>query len=90
MAKDPHPNSEQMKRLGGFIQQAFVDLRYIEGDQAHDLAYAFHNIPAEIFGWGTWNVSGTRKRLKYYQSKYPDTHGFDYVSSFDSIFEIDA
>ena len=47
-----------MKILGELIQQAFVDLRYIEGDQAHDLAYAFHNIPAEIFGWGTWNVSG--------------------------------
>ena len=65
---------------------AFVELRYLEGEQAHDLAYALHNLPLEIYGWGSWNVAGTRSRLQYYQTKHQSNLGFDYVAAFDAIF----
>lgn len=85
-SREPLPNAGQMRELGMLIQQAFVDLRSLSGEQAHDLAYAFHNLPAEIFGWGTWSTSGTRARLRYYQSKHSTNLGFDYVKAFDEIF----
>ena len=40
------------------------------GEQAHDLAYAFHNLPVEIHGWGTWSVAGMRGRFRHYQHKH--------------------
>lgn len=86
---DPLPNGTQLKRLGELIQQAFIDLRYIEGQQAHDLAYAFHNLPAEMFGWGSWSIEGTRKRLEFYQSKYSELNIYDYSSAFAAIFYVD-
>lgn len=56
------------------------------GEQAHDLAYAFHNLPMEIYGWGTWSVAGTRDRLQYYQKKHSQNLGVDYVALFDKIY----
>jgi hypothetical protein len=49
------------------------------------LAYAFHNLPLEMYGWGTWSVAVTRGRLVHYQDEYP-TCGPDYVAMFDAIF----
>jgi len=59
---------------------------YLTGEQAHDLAYAFHNLPMEIYGWGTWSVAGTRGRLQYYQKKHSQNPGVDYVALFDRIY----
>ena len=68
------------------MHHAFVDLRTLTGDQARDLAYAFHNLPLEIYGWGTWSINGTRARLRYYQKKHARNLGTDFVELFDAIY----
>ena len=83
---DPLPTEDQRRRLGDLLHNAFIELRHIEGEQAHDLAYALHNLPVEIFGWGTWSVSDTRGRLQHYQTKHSSNISVDYVALFDRIF----
>jgi len=83
---DPLPTEEERKQLCELMYHAFVELRYFNGKQANDLAYALHNLPREIYGWGTWNVSVTKARLQHYQDKYEGGIGFDYVKFFDQIF----
>lgn len=83
---DPLPTEEERRRLCELMAHAFVELRYLTGQQAHDLAYAFHNLPLEIWGWGTWSVAGTRTRLAHYQSKHPRSMGEDYLARFDAIY----
>ena len=85
-SRDPLPTEEQRRQLGELMQEAFVELRQISGEQAHDLANAFHNLPVEIHGWGTWSVAGTRARFRYYQGKHKANLGVDYVALFDAIF----
>jgi hypothetical protein len=84
---DQLPTEEQRKQLCGLMHSVFNELRYLNGEQAHDLAYAFHNLPMEIYGWGTWNVSWTRGRLLRYQGKHGQNLGVDYVALFDKIFQ---
>jgi len=83
---DTLPTEEQRKQLCELMHYAFVELRYLTGEQAHDLAYAFHNLPMEIHGWGTWTVAGTRGRLLYYQKKHSQNLGVVYVAWFDKIY----
>lgn len=83
---DPLPTEEQRKLLCELMHHAFVELRYLTGEQANDLAYAFHNLPMEIYGWGTWSVAHTRRRLVHYQTKHAQNPGVDYVALFDGIF----
>lgn len=45
------------------LQDAFNFLRYASADEAKALAYALHNIPAEMYGWGVWSMSATRGQL---------------------------
>ena len=80
------PTETQRKALCELMSEAFVELRYLEGDQAHDLAYAFHNLPKAMHGWGTWSAEGLRAGLQRYQSKHKANLGFDYVSAWDRIF----
>ena len=80
------PNDEQRRLLCDLMAEAFTELRYFTGDQAHDLAYAFHNLPKEIYGWGSWSAESARARLQHYQSKYQDNVGFRYVDAFNAIF----
>lgn len=80
------PTEYQRKALCGLMHSAFIELRYLEGEQAHDLAYAFHNLPLEIFGWGNWSVESMRGRLQHYQTKHQANLGFNYVTAFDQIF----
>lgn len=80
------PNDEQKKALCELIYEAFVELRYLDGEQARDLAYAFHNLPLEMYGWGTWDSQHTRGRLAYYQSKHANNLGTNYVELFNKIF----
>jgi len=83
---DPLPTEAQRKQLCELMHNAFVELRYLSGEQAHDLAYAFHNLPVEIYGWGTWSIEVTRARLQYYQEKHAQNLGVDYVVLYDKIF----
>lgn len=86
MEPSPLPTEAQREKICDLIASAFIELRYLDGQQAHDLAYAFHNLPKEIYGWGTWSVEIMRGRLGYYQTKHSGNLGFDYVKAFDSIF----
>ncbi len=87
MPSSPLPSNEQREKICDLIASAFIELRYLEGEQAHDLAYAFHNLPKEIYGWGTWSIDGTRGRLQYYQTKHHENIGFNYVNAFNAIFK---
>jgi hypothetical protein len=86
MSADNLPTEEQRVALCDLMHNAFVELRYLEGEQAHDLAYAFHNLPKEIYGWGGWSPDGFRARLAHYQSKHSHSPGFNYVLAFNAIF----
>jgi hypothetical protein len=80
------PTADQQKALCDLLYEAFVELRHLPEEQAHDLAYAVHNIPKTMYGWGHWSVEGTRGMLTYYQTKHAANGGFDYVAAFDAIF----
>ncbi len=80
------PTEEQRKALCVLMHEVFVDLRTLEGEQARDLAYAFHNLPIEIYGWGSWSIEIMRGRLQYYQTKHQNNLGFNYVAAFNAIF----
>ena len=82
------PTEDQKKALCGLMHEAFIELRYLEGEQAHDLAYAFHNLPMEIYGWGNWNVESMRARLQHYQTKHQSNLGFNYVAAFNEIYKV--
>ncbi len=86
MDNSPLPTEVQRKALSGLMHEAFIELRYLEGEQAHDLAYAFHNLPVEIYGWGNWSIESMRGRLQHYQSKHQANLGFNYVAAFNAIF----
>lgn len=80
------PTDAQRQKLSELMAAAFVELRYIDGERAHDLACAFHNMPREIYGWGLWSITTTRARLQHYQTKHAECPGFNYVAAFDEIF----
>ena len=93
MSDDPLPTEDQRIRLHEMVAMAFVEIRLLgwagRAEQAADLADAFHNIPREIYGWGSWNIEITRGMLESYQEKH---HGEDYsgrtnyVMLFNAIF----
>ena len=85
-AKDPLPTEEQRRALCDLMHEAFVELRYLDGQQGHDLAYALHNLPKTMYGWGGWSVEETREALLRYQAKHKSNLGFNYVAAFDAIF----
>jgi len=82
------PTAEQRRALCDLMHEAFVELRYLPEEQGHDLAYAFHNLPKTMYGWGDWNVQGARAQLEHYQTKHRANLGFDYVAAFNAIFKI--
>lgn len=82
------PTEEQRKALCGLMHEAFIELRYMEGEQARDLAYAFHNLPVEIYGWGNWSAESMRARLQHYQTKHQANLGFNYIAAFNEIFKV--
>lgn len=86
MNKNPLPNEDQRKALCKLMYHAFVELRHLGGEQSQDLAYAFHNLPLEMYGWGSWSSEDTRKRLRHYQNKYSKNLGVNYVEMFNEIF----
>lgn len=82
------PTDEQRKALNKLMHEAFVELRHLEGEQAQDLASAFHNLPLEMYGYGSWSAESMRSRLQHYQAKHKAVLGFDYVAEFDEIFNV--
>ena len=88
MDRDPLPNDNQRRALGELLHEAFVFMRYGSASQNQALAYALHNIPVEIYGWGTWDVRHTRGQLRKFQfEQYSDDDaGPDFVAMFDAIF----
>jgi hypothetical protein len=85
--KQELPTEEQRQALCDLMHEAFVELRYLPEEQAHDLAYAFHNLPKTMYGWGQWSIEGERAVLVRYQEKYQSNLGFDYVAAFDAVFK---
>lgn len=87
------PSEKQKVQLADMIHYAFIEIRLIVaqgcGEQAADLADAFHNVSIEMFGRGVWNPKEFRSRLEDYQNKYKKGNCdsiFNYLSRFDAIF----
>lgn len=85
--KQDLPTAEQRQALCDLMHEAFIELRYLPEEQAHDLAHAFHNLPKTMYGRGHWSVEGARGPLTHYQAKHRGNLGFDYVAAFDAIFK---
>jgi hypothetical protein len=87
MNSDPLPNCLQRKLLCEMIHNAFVDIRWLghaeASKQAADLADAFHNIPMEMYGWGSFRWDSFRRGLVRYRETWPGGH--DYVKQLDDI-----
>lgn len=93
MNRDPLPKDEQRVRLLDMVAMALVEIRLLglagRAQQASDLADAFHNIPREVFGWGSWSTEITSGMLQTYQDKYHHeaySGKTNYVGLFQSIF----
>jgi hypothetical protein len=88
MGRDPLPTEDQRRALGELLHDAFNFMRYGSEAECNALAYALHNVPVEIYGWGTWDVGLQRGRLLKFQAEHykSATHGPDFVSKFDEIF----
>jgi len=93
-SRGPLPSEAQREQLAILIHDALVEIRALgaqgRATQAADLADAIHNLPREIYGWGSWSQAITRGMLEVYQQKYhhEDYLGKrDYVAMFDRIFE---
>jgi hypothetical protein len=90
----PPPNERQRQGLCEMIAAAFVEIRLLGWDgkaaQAADLADAFHNVPREMYGLGTWSRSLFRAGLEGYQQKYhvpgQSSHR-NYATWFDRIMD---
>lgn len=80
------PTEEERIKLCDLMHEAFVELRHLDGQQSRDLAYAFHNIPKEMYGWGSWSPEQTRRMLQRYQDLHSDHLGINYVEKFNEIY----
>jgi hypothetical protein len=81
------PSEDQRRALADMLAAVFIELRcvYHRPDQVHELAYTFHNLPREMFGWGSWNVTAFRSRLVSYRDRFPEG-GPNYAAMLDGIF----
>jgi hypothetical protein len=70
------------------MYHAFVEIRALgwsgRGEEAADLADAFHNLPHDVYRYGGWDANGFRAALRDYQQKYSNT--MDYLGMLDRIF----
>ena len=85
---DPLPDDGQRRALGELLHEAFIFMRYASGQKNQALAYALHNIPVEIYGWGVWSISQTRGQLRRFQAEnyIEGDAGPDFVTMLDAIF----
>jgi hypothetical protein len=80
---DPLPSDEQRKLLCELIADALVDIRGADGERGRALAYALHNLPRTMYGWGRWSIAGQKAMFAFFQSKHPG--GVDYAKKFEDI-----
>jgi hypothetical protein len=92
MNNDPLPTPKQRELLCDMISAAFVEIRLLcwdgQAEQAGDLADAFHNIPKEMYGWGSFRWKAFRGGLARYQRNWrsePPMDGLDYLAMLDAI-----
>ena len=92
MNTDPLPTSHQREMLCDMIHHAFVEIRLVgwagHGEQAADLADAFHSISKEMYGWGRFSWEAFRGMLEEYQRKWrgeSTAAGKNYVEMLDGI-----
>jgi hypothetical protein len=81
------PNAEQQRKLCDMLHHAFVDIRMLaaggHGEQASDLADAFHNLPHEIW-CDYFSISFFRQAfLTPYVRKW--SGGRDYSAMLDEV-----
>ena len=89
---DPLPTDDQRRCLNEMVADAFVDIRNLlagnpgpeDTARAHHLAYTFHNLPREMYGWGTWSVERTRGSLGRYCDMFPGDP--NYLAMFNAIY----
>lgn len=82
------PNEAQQKKLCDMLHRALVDIRNLardHGEQAADLADAFHNLPHEI--WRDYfSISYFRQSfLVPYCRKWADRTPTDYLALLDEV-----
>ena len=84
---DPLPDDNQRRWLCELMHAAFIELRsvYHRPEQVHALAYAFHNLPLTMYGWGAWSWSGLRAVLARYREQFPEG-GPDYAAMIDALY----
>lgn len=78
------PNDAQRRKLCDMLHEALVDIRMLagagHGEQASDLADAFHNLPQEIW-YDYFSISFFREAfLVPYCRKWPDRQPRDYIA----------
>ncbi len=83
------PNEAQQKKLCDMLHHALLDIRMLagsgHGEQASDLADAFHNLPHEIW-CDYFSISYFREAfLVPYYRKWPDRVHRDYVALLDEV-----
>jgi len=83
------PSEAQQKKLCDMLHHALVDIRMLagagHGEQASDLADAFHNLPQEIW-CDYFSISHFREAfLVPYYRKWPDRRPRDYVALLDEV-----
>jgi len=80
---DPLPNEHQKHALGELMARAFIEIRMLAREhgieQIESIADAFHNLPREIHGSGSWSVDIARGMLADHQAR----HGGHWVEAFD-------
>lgn len=83
------PSAEQREQLSKLLAQAFIEIRLLcwggHAQQAADLADVFHNLPREMYGWGSFNWDRLRAQIVDYERKYEGRLGYDYASQLDRI-----
>jgi hypothetical protein len=83
------PNEAQQRKLCDLLNHALVDIRNLaasgNGEQASDLADAFHNLPHEIW-CDYFSISFFRNAfLVPYLRKWPSRHFRDYLALLDEV-----
>ena len=83
------PNTAQQRKLCDILHHVMVDIRNLaasgHGEQASDLADAFHNLPQEIW-CDYFSFSFFRDAfLTPYYRKWPAGHFRDYIALLDEV-----
>jgi hypothetical protein len=83
------PNDVQRQKLCDMLHHALVEIRMLgasgRGQQASDLADAFHNLPQEI--WRDYfSIASFRDAfLAPYYRKWPDRRPYDYIALLEEV-----